>query len=199
MSAGPPRYVPSMAGNLLVASPSLVDPSFRRAVVLLLDHTSSGGAVGLVLNRPTEVDVGSVLPPWQGFVTAPGQLFRGGPVGLDEVLGLVSVPGTADDPRTGAEPLGFQRLVGSVGVVDLDAPPEVVAPGAAGLRIFAGHAGWSPGQLEDELDAGAWYVVDGEPADAFGGAPHGLWAEVLRRQRGALSMVATFPDDPSMN
>ena len=193
------RYTPSMAGRLLVASPSLLGPSFRRTVVLLLDHTSSGGALGLVLNHPTEVDVAAVLPAWQGFVTAPGRLFRGGPVGLDEVLGLVSVPGTADDPHTGAEPLGFQRLVGSVGVVDLDAPPEVVAPGTAGMRIFAGHAGWSPGQLEEEIEEGAWYVVDGEPADAFAAAPQGLWAAVLRRQHGPLAWVASFPDDPSMN
>lgn len=190
---------PSMAGRLLVATPVLTESTFRRAVVLLLDHTSSGGALGLVVNRPTEVDVEAVLPPWQPFVTRPRRLFRGGPVGLDSALGLVSVPGAADQAGTSAEPLGFHRLVGSVGVVDLDAPPEVVAPGTAGLRIFAGHAGWSPGQLEDEIAEGSWYVVDGEAGDAFTDTPDRLWEQVLRRQRGDLAMVASFPDDPSMN
>jgi putative transcriptional regulator len=194
-AAGGRRDVPSMAGRLLVATPLLDDPTFRRSVVLLLDHTSSGGAMGLVLNRPTAVDVEAVLPVWQRFVTLPGRLFRGGPVGLDSALGLVSVPGDAGS----AEPIGFHRLVGSVGVVDLDAPPEVVAPGAAGLRIFAGHAGWTAGQLEEEIDEGAWYVVDGEAGDAFSDDPDGLWSEVLRRQHGDLAMVASFPDDPSMN
>ena len=67
------------------------------------------------------------------------------------------------------------------------------------MRIFAGHAGWSPGQLEEEIEEGAWYVVDGEPADAFAAAPRGLWVAVLRRQHGPLAWVASFPDDPSMN
>ena len=200
MSPGP-ADVPSMAGRLLVATPGLLDPSFRRAVVLLLDHTTSGGALGLVVNRPTEVDVEAVLPAWQRFVTPPGRLFRGGPVGLDGALGLVSVPGSAGGPAAvaDADPLGFSRLVGSVGVVDLDAPPEVVAPGTAGLRVFAGHAGWSPGQLEDEIAEGAWYVLESEAGDAFTDAPEALWARVLRRQRGLRALVASYPDDPSAN
>lgn len=193
--------VPSMAGRLLVATPALTDDSFRRAVVLLLDHTTASGATGLVLTQPSPVDVDAVLPVWQPFVTSPGRLFRGGPVGLDGALGLVRVPGAGDGSASGrdAEPLGFRRLVGSFGVVDLDAPPEIVAPGTAGLRIFAGHSGWSPGQLEEEIESGAWYVVEAEPGDPFTDDPEGLWPAVLRRQRGDLALVATFPDDPSMN
>lgn len=193
--------VPSMAGRLLVATPALLDGSFRRAVVLLLDHTTASGATGLVLTRPSPVDVDAVLPAWQPFVTAPGRLFKGGPVGLDGALGLVRVPGAGDGSASGrdAEPLGFRRLVDSFGVVDLDAPPEIVAPGTAGLRIFAGHSGWSPGQLEEEIASGAWYVLETEPGDPFTDDPEGLWSSVLRRQRGDLAFVATFPDDPSMN
>jgi len=183
----------SMTGRLLVATPALEHPAFRRAVVLLLDHTREGGALGVVVNRPTTTDVDAVLPTWQPFVTVPGRLFQGGPVALDSALGLVTVPGDELDP------LGVRRITGSVGVVDLDAPPEVVAPVVAGLRIFAGYAGWSAGQLEAEIEEGSWYVVDGEAGDAFTDDPEGLWAEVLRRQGGDLAMVATFPDDPSMN
>jgi putative transcriptional regulator len=119
-------------------------------------------------------------------------VFQGGPVALDSALGLATVPG-------GAEPLGWRRVHGGVGLVDLDAPPEVLAAELGSLRIFAGYAGWGPGQLEAELAAGAWFVVDSEPGDAFSPEPEGLWRSVLRRQRGSLALVATYPEDPALN
>jgi putative transcriptional regulator len=181
-----------LSGRLLVASPTLEDPTFRRAVILMLDH-GDDGALGLVVNRPMKVDVSTVLPAWQPYTTAPGRLFAGGPVQLDSALGLVTLPGNAE------EPIGIRLLIGSIGLVDLDSPPENVAPGLAGLRIFAGYAGWSAGQLEGEIDEGAWFVVDSEPRDAFTDYPERLWREVLRRQRGRLAMVSTYPDDPTLN
>lgn len=181
-----------LSGRLLIASPMLEDENFRRTVILVLDH-GDDGALGLVVNRPMEVDVSSVLPAWQPYTTAPGRLFRGGPVQLDSALGLVALPGN------GGEPLGIRLLIGSIGLVDLDAPPEVIASGLAGLRIFAGYAGWAAGQLEAEVKEGAWYVVDSEPRDAFTDSPERLWREVLRRQRGRLAMVSTYPDDPTQN
>jgi len=81
-----------LVGRLLVATPSLRSPAFSRTVVLLLDHGDEG-ALGVVLNRPMEVEVAAVLPDWQPYVTEPGVLFQGGPVALDSALGLVSVPG----------------------------------------------------------------------------------------------------------
>jgi putative transcriptional regulator len=92
-----------------------------------------------------------------------------------------------------------RRIIGSLGLVDLDTSPAAIAGDVAGLRIFAGYAGWSSGQLEDEIGEGAWYVVDAEPRDPFTDAPEGLWRAVLRRQRGDLALVSTYPDDPSMN
>jgi len=181
-----------LTGQLLVATPALDDPNFRRSVVILLDH-GEDGALGLVVNRPLEVDVAEVLPAWQPYATDPGRLFHGGPVQVDSALGLVAVPGDSD------EPVGVRRLIGSLGLVDLDAPPEVVAGAVAGLRIFAGYAGWSRGQLEDEIRSGAWYVLDAEAGDAFTGSPEGLWRDVLRRQIGDLKLVSTYPDDPRMN
>ncbi|GLY19315.1 YqgE/AlgH family protein [Kineosporia rhizophila] len=181
-----------LSGSLLVASPTLEDENFRRTVILMLDH-GDDGALGLVVNRPMEVDVSSVLPAWQPYTTAPGRLFQGGPVQLDSALGLVAMPGQ------GAEPVGVRLLIGSIGLVDLDAPPEVIVPGLAGLRIFAGYAGWAAGQLEGEIADGAWFVVDSEPRDAFTDRPERLWGEVLRRQRGELALVSTYPDDPTMN
>ena len=197
--APPAGAKPELAGRLLVATPELGEGPFERSVVLLLDHDENG-ALGVVINRPTEVDVSEVLPSWQPLASAPGVLFQGGPVALDSALGLALVPSDADDDE---EPLGWRRVVGRLGLVDLDTPPELLAAELTDLRIFAGYAGWAGGQLEDELDEGAWYVVpapaDGAFADAFTTDPDRLWREVLRRQGGDLAMVSTYLADPSLN
>ncbi|EWT06436.1 hypothetical protein N864_21160 [Intrasporangium chromatireducens Q5-1] len=179
-------------GRLLVATPSVEGDVFRRSVILMLHHDDSG-AQGVVLNKPLEARVDSVLPGWQRVVTAPPVLFQGGPVSTSSALGIVTVPG--DEP----EPLGVQRLFGSIGLVDLDVPTPVVAAELAGMRIFAGYSGWSEGQVEMEIRRGDWYVVDSEVRDAFTPEPGRLWRDVLRRQRDSLAFVANFPDDPAMN
>ncbi|WP_435846053.1 YqgE/AlgH family protein [Streptomyces diacarni] len=96
-------------------------------------------------------------------------------------------------------PLGWRRVHGAIGLVDLEAPPELLAAELGSLRIFAGYAGWGPGQLEKELSEGAWYVVESEPGDVSSPDPERLWRSVLRRQRSELALVATYPDDPSLN
>jgi len=189
--------VSSLTGRLLVATPALTDPNFDRSVVLLLDHDEEG-TLGVVLNRPTPVDVASVLEPWAGLAGTPAVVFQGGPVSLDSALALAVVPGGSDDREDGGL-LGWRRVYGAIGLVDLEAPPELLAAEVGALRVFAGYAGWAPGQLEDELVEGAWYVVESEPGDVSSPAPERLWREVLRRQRSELAMVATYPDDPSMN
>ncbi|MTE19247.1 YqgE/AlgH family protein [Streptomyces sp. TRM43335] len=183
--------VSSLTGRLLVATPALTDPNFDRAVVLLLDHDEEG-SLGIVLNRPTPVDVGDVLEPWAALAGEPGVVFQGGPVSLDAALGVAVIPG-------GEGPLGWRRVHGAIGLVDLEAPPELLAAELGSLRIFAGYSGWGPGQLEDELEEGAWYVVESEPGDVSAPDPQRLWRAVLRRQRSELAMVATYPDDPSLN
>ncbi len=179
------------AGRLLVASPDLGDPNFTRAVLLLIEH-SDAGALGVVLNHPTPLDVAEVLPSWEPYATGPGVLFQGGPVGLNNALALAAVPGLA-------EPLGWQRLSGGLGLVDLDAPPEVLVGELSAMRIFAGYAGWGPGQLEDEIAAGAWFVVDADARDAFDAHPDELWRAVLRRQPGDLALLSTYTEDPGLN
>ncbi|MFF5209728.1 YqgE/AlgH family protein [Streptosporangium sp. NPDC000396] len=185
-------------GGLLVATPQLDDPNFRRSVVLVLEHDIDGGTLGVVLNRPSDISVIQVLPTWDSMVTGPPVLFQGGPVQTDSALALAAVP-------SGQEPLGWRRLhagtpaVSRLGTVDLDAPPEILAGEIAQMRIFAGYAGWTAGQLEAEIGEGAWYVVDSEPGDTFHHDPESLWRAVLRRQRDELAYVATCPDDPSMN
>jgi putative transcriptional regulator len=182
-----------LTGRLLVATPALGDPTFARSVILLLDH-DEGGALGVVVNRPTPVEVAEVLPGWQPYATTPGVLFQGGPVSLDSALGLAAVTAEGDD-----EPIGWRRVAGGLGLLDLDVPPEVVVTDMSALRIFAGYAGWGATQLEAELAEGAWYVVPAEPGDAFSPDPEGLWRSVLRRQGGALALVSTYVEDPSVN
>ncbi|MDH6142500.1 MULTISPECIES: YqgE/AlgH family protein [Kitasatospora] len=181
-------------GRLLVATPVLTDPNFARAVVLLLDHDEQG-ALGVVLNRPTPVEVSDVLDGWAELTGAPRVVFQGGPVGLDSALAVAVVPGEPG-PQ---DPLGWRRVHGAIGLVDLEAPPQVLAGELGALRVFAGYAGWTPGQLEQEIAEGAWYLVDAEPGDISCPEPEQLWRAVLRRQTGALAMLATYPEDPTLN
>ncbi|MCF3104573.1 YqgE/AlgH family protein [Streptomyces roseoverticillatus] len=193
--------VSSLTGRLLVATPALADPNFDRAVVLLLDHDEEG-SLGVILNRPTPVGVADILESWAALTGEPGVVFQGGPVSLDSALGVAVVPGeggATGSAVVGDGPLGWRRVHGAIGLVDLEAPPELLAAALGSLRIFAGYAGWGPGQLEDELVEGAWYVVESEPGDVSSPDPSQLWRAVLRRQRNELAMVATYPDDPSLN
>jgi len=182
----------AVRGRLLVATPSLREPTFHRTVILVLDH-GLDGAIGVVLNRPSTVDVGVVLPDWQDHVSDPPRLFHGGPVGLDGAMGVAALPrGAGTSPEV-------DRVSGRFGLVDLDAEPTSVAPHVGGVRVFAGHAGWGAGQLEDELAERAWYVVDAVPDDVLTPEPQQLWRRVLRRQGGDLAIVSTFAEDASLN
>jgi putative transcriptional regulator len=180
---------PPAAGRLLVATPLLGDPHFARTVVYLLEH-DGGGTVGVVLNRPSHTPVGQVLPDWHDAVSGPAVVFGGGPVQPDGALCL----GQLDDGVS-----GIREVVDGVSTVDLDGDVTVVAPNARRLRVFAGHAGWAPGQLDAELAEGAWWVLLGGPDDLFSDAPGSMWRRVLRRQGPPLSLVSTFPADPTLN
>lgn len=179
-------------GRLLVSTPQLDDGLFHRSVILMLQHDDNG-AQGVVLNKPLGAEVDSVLPGWGEHIASPQTLFQGGPVQLDSALGLVTVQDDDDLPP------GSQRLFGSVAIIDLDTPPLLVMPEVGGLRIFAGYAGWSAGQLEGELRRGSWFVVDSVPGDLLTADPEHLWSQVLRRQGGELAFVAFFPSDPDLN
>ncbi|QQS00167.1 MAG: YqgE/AlgH family protein [Austwickia sp.] len=181
----------SLTGKLLVATPRITEPMFRRSVVLLLHHDEAG-AHGVVLNKALGVAVDRVLTGWSTHLSEPAELFQGGPVGLDTALGLGWLAGAGDPPCV-------HRLFGPVGVVDLDSDPAEVARHVGGLRIYAGYSGWGAGQLEAELAEDSWYVVGRETTDVFSPEPTGLWRRVLRRQRNRLAFVAYLPDDPERN
>lgn len=182
---------PSTKGSLLVATPLLDDPNFWRTVVLMLEHDGEG-ALGVVLNRPSEVVVGSALPDWHDRVVQPDVIFVGGPVSQGGVLGLARA--AADDVGPGWNPV----LPNGIGSVDLDMAPDAIGK-LEPARVYSGYAGWGAGQLEAELAQQAWWVVEAHHEDLFAPDPETLWTRVLARADDNLPLFAHFPPDPSMN
>ena len=172
----------TLRGQLLVAAPILHDPNFHRTVVLVAEHGEEG-AMGLVLNRPTDTPVADALPE---LVPLAGEdpVYVGGPVALESVLAIAEL----DDPDDASE-----LLFGTVGFVQ---EPDV--PVLRG-RVYVGYAGWSAGQLEEELEEESWLVLPAEPDDLFSDDADGLWSAVLRRQGGSYALLALMPPDPSLN
>lgn len=171
----------SLKGKLLVALPVLRDENFDRTVLYLLEHNGEEGAVGVVLSRPSAMTVDEPLPRWMPLAGPPAVVFIGGPVAKNSVVGLA------------------ETVTHDIVAVDLEGDPSDAPDPLSRLRIFAGYAGWAPGQLEDEVAAGAWLVVDGGPDDVMSDDPEELWPTVLRRQGGRMAAVAAFPEDPSLN
>lgn len=172
----------SLAGSLLVATPVLLDPNFFRTIVLLLQHDDDG-CVGVVLNRPTDEPVADHLPDWSDRVPDPKTVNFGGPVDPAVAIGLSLAGG------------GMSTGVPGLNLVDLSEPPDV---SSQPVRIYSGYSGWGSDQLETEIATGSWYVVQASPEDPFDPGD-GQWRRVLRRQSGILSVVSTFPDDPTLN
>jgi putative transcriptional regulator len=170
-----------LKGKLLIALPVLRDANFDRTIVYMLEH-SDDGAVGVVINRPSPLGVGEPLPDWVPMAAEPAVVFVGGPVGPRDAIGLL------------------EDISGNLAPVDLEQGPAALAGSEGGrLRVFAGYAGWTGGQLEDEIAAGAWFVADTHPGDVMTDDPDELWERVLKRQPGSIAAVATFPTDPRLN
>ena len=181
-------------GSLLVSSIELVEPTFRRTVIYIIEHNDAG-SLGVVINRPSETAVHNVLPNWSELAAKPQALYVGGPVKRDSALCLATV-------RTGvsiAGVPGLRRVDGRVVMVDLDSDPADIAPLVEGVRIFAGYSGWTFGQLEGELDREDWMVLSALPSDVIGPARIDLWAHVLRRQPMPLALLASHPIDVERN
>jgi putative transcriptional regulator len=179
----------SARGQLLIAGPALLDPNFWRTVVLVVEHNEEG-ALGLVLNRPSETSVGEAVPQLEELVDASDQLYIGGPVQPSSVIVLAEF----EDPGDAAL-LAFD----DVGVLGTGSSPEELAAGVKAGRAFVGHAGWGPEQLDSELERGDWILEPATLADAFTAVPAELWAEVLTRKGGSYALVARMPPDPSLN
>ena len=181
-----------LRARLLVASPTLRDPNFDRTVVLVLESGETG-AIGVVLNRPSEVPLDGAVASWAHLAVPPATVFVGGPV-IDEGT-VVCLARARDGHPTDA----WKPFILDIGTLDLNVEPADVGVAIEEIRVFSGYAGWAAGQLEAEIEAGAWFVVEGGPVDALTTDPDGLWEAVLGRQGGIVGMFVAFPADPSLN
>lgn len=179
----------SLKGSLLIAGPGLVDPNFRRTVVLLAEHGPEG-AMGLVLNRPSALVVSDAVPHLADLVPDDDPVWLGGPVGGDAVVAV----GDFEEPEEAAA-----LIVGQVGFLPAEADAMLLADAVRRTRIYAGYAGWSGGQLETELEEESWIVEPALPEDVFYAEGVDLWSSVLRRKGGRFQLLATMPVDPSLN
>lgn len=178
----------SLKGQLLISAGGLYDPNFRHTVVLIGEHDEQG-AVGVVLNRALDTSVGTAVPALAELVGSGEPLYQGGPVEPEHavLLAEVSRADLLDVPVFGS--VGF--LTGEV--------PEWVQPDVRRARIYLGHSGWGPGQLETELEADSW-IVDPATADhVFTREPDSLWRRVLEAKGPPFSTMARIPFDPTTN
>jgi putative transcriptional regulator len=177
----------SLRGKLLVSSPSLLDPNFRKTVVLVAHHDDEG-AMGLVLSRPSEVAAADAVPLLEGLPGCDDPVFVGGPVQPDAFMVLAEF----EDVEEAAAP-----IMEDLGFMPADIEPEDLS--IKRIRLFAGYSGWGAGQLEAELEEPSWIVVDAETDDAFADDPDQLWRTVLHRKGGPFSLMENMPFDPEMN
>ena len=175
-------------GMLLVAAPGMYSPDFARTVVLVLEHDADH-TLGVVLNRRSEAAVANVMPGWEELAAKPQAVHIGGPVSPESAVGLgVTTAGVdiSSSPH-------LNRLANRLVLLDLNASPDDLASVVDGIRIFAGYAEWAPGQLDEEILRGDWFVTPALPSDVVAPAGADLWGDVMRRQAMPLPLFATFP------
>ncbi len=177
--------------QLLVSVPDLGDANFDQTVVYMVEHDDEG-AFGVVLNRPSGTEIADHLPDLAVPVVSPNVFFVGGPVSVGGLLAL-------GRRRLGAETAHIAALPGPLALIDPEALVEGEVEGIDALRLFTGYSGWSAGQLDAEIAAGAWQGGEPTPDDVLCAEPEALWRTVMRRQGGRLASQGLFPDDPSVN
>ena len=161
-------------GVLLVASPSIEDPNFRQAVVLVVEHASEG-TVGLILNRPTKLLLSEALPNIFALKGTSYRLFAGGPVQASRFLLLFRAKEPPADARSvidgiylGRSPKAMERII-------------TRAKSTETFRAFAGFAAWGPRQLEAEMLVGAWAILPADSFSIFDQDPAKLWQDCISR------------------
>jgi putative transcriptional regulator len=179
----------SLRGKLLVASPALVDPNFARSVVFITEHGPEG-AMGIVLDRPSETAVSELAPQLDEVAGADAPVYVGGPVQPSALVVLAEFT----DPAAAA-----WIVVADVGFASADVDMDELAGAVRRARVYAGYSGWGPGQLEAEMEVESWIVEPPLPPELFPDDPEALWSAVLARKGGQYALVARMPADPSVN
>jgi putative transcriptional regulator len=185
-STGPTEE--SLRGKLLVASPALLDPNFARTVVFITEHNDEG-AMGIVLNRPSETSVESVVPVL-AEIAGGEPIYVGGPVQPEALVLLAEF--------SNLEAAAW-IVVADVGLASADVDLEELAASVRRGRVYAGYSGWGAGQLEAEMEVDSWIVEPPLPKELFPEDPATLWSDVLARKGGQYALLARMPADPSVN
>ena len=165
------------AGRFLIAGEHLRDPNFARTVVLLLNY-GERGARGVVVNRRSDVKLAAVFPRISGLNQRPDTVHLGGPVSRNQLLILLR----SDRPRRATEHV--------VGDIYLSTSRHVLVDAlnrAAAVRVYAGYAGWAPGQLDREVARGDWHVLPADADTVFSDRPGEVWRELI--EEGAVQWL----------
>lgn len=181
----------STAGRLLIATPAIGDGNFEQSVIYMLHH-DEGGALGVIINKPSEIDGRELLPRWGDLTVDPQVVFTGGPVETNGFIGVGR--GVGEQPETTIKVDGTDLVT-----VDLESDPALTAAHIDRLRLFRGYSGWGAHQLDTELAAGSWFTVASTPADMWTTDPGTLYERVLLRQAGEMRWFANAPLDPTQN
>lgn len=174
-----------LGGHLLIATPLIEHLPFHRSVVFVSEHDESG-AIGVIVNSPSQLTVGEVLPGLSRYASDPAVIHLGGPVQTDTAIAVARSPSRV---------FARDTAIDDIGIVDPSEPPS----DTTALRVFAGYSGWDPGQLEREIAEDSWWSISAQPEDVFTADADGLWERCVRRIRGATSLYATYPTDPDLN
>jgi putative transcriptional regulator len=170
-------------GKFLVASRDLGDPNFARTVILLVHYTEDQGAVGLVVNRATDVPISRVFQDLKEAKGRTDPVYVGGPVELNSVLALL---------KTASKPENAVRVFGDVYLIsNKDLLKATLASGteASVFHAYVGYAGWGPGQLEHEVDLGAWHIMAADAATVFHADPDSVWPRLIGRTETQVARV----------
>ena len=179
----------NLRGQLLVASPALLDPNFQRTVILVGEH-GEDGAMGLILNRPSETSISEGLPELDELADQESVIFVGGPVAPGVVMVLARFREPEDEETVAGDDIGF---------LPAGTELEQLSDTALQTRVFAGYAGWGPGQLEEEIERSDWIINEPVECEIFTDRPDTLWSSVLTRMGGRFALLARMPSDPSVN
>jgi putative transcriptional regulator len=184
------NHLQPQAGRLLIAEPFLGDTNFSRSVVLICE-SSETGSVGFILNHPTDLTIGDLLP--ELYTPSSIKIYQGGPVQVDtlhilhrlpDVLGGVEIyPGV----YWGGSYEALQDLLHST-----DLNPD-------DLRCFIGYSGWSPGQLEREMSEGSWMVSDADTHLLFDTSPKEVWKKSIEHLGKDFAYMKNLPINPQLN
>jgi putative transcriptional regulator len=176
----------NLVGSLLVAHPNMMDPNFRRTVLFISAHDPDDGALGVIINRPLDKQVGDLVTEEAPLALSDVPVFLGGPVGKNQLM-------FAAFEWENGKGLKLNHNV------DLEEASERVGRDPGSIRAFVGYAGWGAGQLEAEMKQNAWLLQKPNPATLKAELLPKLWFDIMRGLGPWYKLLSAAPDDPSLN